>query len=215
MHKEYYAILSTVATERSAVGDFSLVVVDRDGVIRNECAVLVKEQYERFMVLKSDDISDPLQLVNLEARYNAYLDLLQTGNRMLASKKAINGWLGRCIETYNPKLVSYNLHLHAERCSKTGIDLSGFQSKYCLHEAAKTGICSSSEYKDFLQLRRTENREVAHENGAPATEVDAVIEFIKGKGFEVPSTALETIKDVDIPIFKALLAVDGFCGALF
>ena len=46
-------------------------------------------------------------------------------------------------------LTAYNLAFDKSKCLNTGIDLSGFNSEFCLWQAAVGNICNTKKFRQF------------------------------------------------------------------
>jgi len=134
--KQFFAILDTETTISDTVADFAIIIVDREGKIHNQCAVLVAGHYGNHELFHDKNANDIWGYAGLEKRKANYATMLESGSRMLASTNAINKWINQAIGKYNPSLTAYNLPFDLAKCENTGIDLSGFNSRFCLWQAA-------------------------------------------------------------------------------
>ena len=107
--KQFFAILDTETTMENTVADFAIIIVDRAGTIYNQCAVMVKDHYGKFELFHDKAANDIWGYAGLERRKANYVDMLNSGKRMLASTNAINKWIAQAIGKYNPQLTAYNL----------------------------------------------------------------------------------------------------------
>ena len=124
--KQYFAIIDTETTINDTVADFACIIVDRNGTIYNQCAVMVKGHYDNMELFHDKTANDIWGYEGLNKRKKQYVALLDNGTRMLASVNAINKWINQAIGKYNPTLTAYNLAFDYSKCANTGIDLSVF-----------------------------------------------------------------------------------------
>lgn len=203
--KQFFAIIDTETTMNNTVADFAAIIVDRKGIIHNQCAVLVKGHYDKYELFHDKAANDIWGYEGLEKRKAAYLNMLNSGSRMLASVAAINKWLQQAIGKYNPELTAYNIAFDSEKCENTGIDLSGFKGKFCLWQAAVGNICNKKPYKQFVLNNHGFNNVTAKGNMTLKTNAEIVAGFISGDFKEEPHTALEDAKEFELPILVELL----------
>jgi len=203
--KQYFAILDTETTMENTVADFAIIICDREGKIFNQCAVLVNEHYGNFELFHDKAANDIWGYAGLEKRKANYVKMLDNGTRMLASVNAINKWINQAIGKYNPSLTAYNLAFDLDKCEKTGIDLSGFTSKFCLWQAAVGNICNSKQYKQFVLDNHGFNKPTQFGNMTVKTNAEIVCGFIKGDIIDEPHTALEDARDFEMPILTEII----------
>lgn len=203
--KQFFAILDTETTMENTVADFGIIIVDRKGVIHNQCAVMVKGHYDRFELFHDKAANDIWGYDGLERRKAHYVEMLNSGKRMLASVNAVNNWIQQAIGKYNPELTAYNLAFDLDKCEKTGIDLTGFKSKFCLWQAAVGNICNTKQYKQFVLDNHGFNNRTQFGNMTAKTNAEIVAGFISGEFKEEPHTALEDARDFEYPILIEIL----------
>lgn len=148
--KQFFAILDTETTINDTVADFAIVICDRNGNIYNQCAVLVHGHYGSMELFHDKNANDIWGYSGLQKRKAQYTAMLDNGLRMVASVNAINKWINQAIGKYNPTLTAYNLAFDLTKCANTGIDLSGFNSKFCLWQAAIGNICKPKNTNSFV-----------------------------------------------------------------
>ena len=203
--KQFFAILDTETTINDTVADFAIVICDRNGNIYNQCSVLVKDHYDTMKLFhdpKANDIWGYQGLQKRESQYNAMLD---SGVRMLASVNAINRWINQAIGKYNPTLTAYNLAFDLAKCANTGIDLSGFNSKFCLWQAAVGNICRTRKFKQFALDNHQFNNATKHGNMTFKTNAEVVCGYLNNNITTEPHTALEDARDFELPILTNIL----------
>lgn len=203
--KQFFAILDTETTMENTVADFAIIIVDRKGIIHNQCAVMVKDHYDKFELFHDKKANDIWGYSGLERRKNNYVEMLNSGKRMLASVNAINKWIDQAIGKYNPELTAYNLAFDLDKCEKTGINLAGFKSKFCLWQAAVGNICNTKTYKQFVLDNHGFNNRTDYGNMTAKTNAEMVAGFINGEFKEEPHTALEDSRDFEKPILCEIL----------
>ena len=203
--KQYFAILDTETTMENTVADFAIIIVDREGKIYNQCAVMVADHYGRFELFHDKMANDIWGYQGLEKRKANYVEMLTSGKRMLASVNAINKWILQAIGKYNPTLTAYNLAFDLDKCEKTGIDLTGFADKFCLWQAAVGNICNGKQYKQFVLENHGFNKPTQFGNMTVKTNAEIVCGFITGNIIDEPHTALEDARDFESPILVQVL----------
>ena len=203
--KQFFAILDTETTMENTVADFAIIIVDRNGIIHNQCAVLVNEHYGNFELFHDKAANDIWGYAGLERRKAAYVEMLNSGVRMLASVNAINKWIAQAIGKYNPELTAYNLAFDKDKCKNTVIDLSGFKSEFCLWQAAIGNICGKKQYKQFVLENHGFNNKTQFGNMTVKTNAEIVAGFISGNIIDEPHTALEDARDFEKPILIEIL----------
>lgn len=203
--KQFFAILDTETTMQNTVADFAIIIVDRQGKIYNQCAVMVKDHYGKFELFHDKAANDIWGYAGLERRKANYVEMLNSGRRMLASVNAINKWIQQAIGKYNPELTAYNLAFDLDKCEKTGIDLSGFTNKFCLWHASSGNICQTKQFKQFVLDNHAFNPVTAKGNMTFQTNAEIVCGFIKGELTEEPHTALEDARDYELPILLEVI----------
>ena len=203
--KQFFAILDTETTINDTVADFAIIIVDREGTIYNQCAVLVKNHFDKMELFHDKNANDIWGYGGLIKRKANYDNMLDNGVRMLASVNAINKWINQAIGKYNPTLTAYNLAFDKSKCANTGIDLTGFNSEFCLWQAAIGNICNSRKFKQFALDNHAFNNVTAHGNMTFKTNAEIVCGFINGEFKTEPHTALEDAKDFELPILTQII----------
>ena len=203
--KQYFAILDTETTMQNTIADFAIIIVDRQGKIYNQCAVLVAEHYGKYELFHDKNANDIWGYAGLIKRKANYTAMLDSGARMLASVNAINKWIQQAIGKYNPTLTAYNIAFDVEKCEKTAIDISGFTSKFCLWQAAVGNICNTKLYRNFVLENHCFNKTTEYRNMTFSTNAETVAGFIKGEFTLEPHTALEDARDFELPILAEVI----------
>lgn len=203
--KQYFAILDTETTIENTVADFAIVICDREGRVYNQCAVLVAGHYGNFELFHDKNANDIWGYGGLEKRKAAYVEMLESGKRMLASVNAINKWIAQAVGKYNPQLTAYNFAFDKDKCEKTGIDLSAFTNSFCLWQAAVGNICGTKQFKQFVLENHAFNNVTQFGNMTLKTNAEIVCGFINGEFKEEPHTALEDARDFELPILREIV----------
>ena len=203
--KQFFAILDTETTISDTVADFAIIIVDREGKIHNQCAVLVAGHYGNHELFHDKNANDIWGYAGLEKRKANYATMLESGSRMLASTNAINKWINQAIGKYNPSLTAYNLAFDLAKCANTDIDLSGFNSKFCLWQAAVGNICNKKAFKQFALDNHAFNNATKLGNMTFKTNAEIVCGFITNNFIEEPHTALEDARDFELPILTTII----------
>lgn len=206
MSRQYFAIIDTETTCRDTVADIAIVICDRSGRIYNQMAVLVKGQFDDCELYYDNRKRDKLwSFENALKKRKHYDTLLQNGTRILRSVQAINTWIGKAIQVYDPILTAYNLPFDVSKCRATGIDVSGFSDRFCLWSAASGNICNTREYRQFVVDNHLFNKPTAKGNMTFQTNAEAVFSFLHGQVVTEPHTALEDAIDFELPILVHIL----------
>lgn len=203
--KQFFAILDTETTMQNTVADFAIVICDRAGTIYNQCAVMVKGHYDNMELFHDKAANDIWGYAGLEKRKANYVEMLNSGKRMLASANAINTWINQAIGKYNPQLTAYNLAFDTDKCANTGIDLTGFSNRFCLWQAAIGNICNSRQFKQFALENHAFNKPTQFGNMTMQTNAEIVAGFINGGFVKEPHTALEDARDFELPILREVI----------
>lgn len=198
-------ILDTETTMENTVADFGAIICDRNGIIHNQCAVLVNGHYGTFELFHDKAANDIWGYDGLIKRKQAYHNMLNSGSRMLASVNAINKWIQLAIGKYNPELTAYNLAFDKDKCNKTGIDITGFKSEFCLWQASVGNICNKKQYRQFILDNHRFNNVTKFGNMTFNTGAETVCGFIKGVMADEPHTAIEDARDYELPILVEIL----------
>jgi hypothetical protein len=203
--KQFFAILDTETTMQNTTADFAIVICDRNGTIYNQCAVMVKDHYGKFELFHDKAANDIWGYEGLERRKANYVNMLNSGKRMLASVNAINSWIQQAIGKYNPQLTAYNLAFDKDKCERTGIDLAGFSNSFCLWQASVGNICGSKQFKQFALENHAFNSPTQFGNMTFQTNAEIVCGFVTGDYKKEPHTALEDARDFELPILREIL----------
>lgn len=203
--KKFYAIVDTETTIANTVADFACVIVDTQGNIHAQCAIIIGAELDKGLFF---DVKNPLwSEQNAKLKEANYRKMLADGTRVLASVGAVNRWLAKAIGKYNPELTAYNLAFDREKCLNTGIDLTGFVNSFCLWQAACGNLCKTKAYRQFVLDNHLINNATALRNMTYKTNAEAVTGFLIGEFTTEPHTALEDAVFYELPILKKVLGM--------
>lgn len=210
--KNYFLTIDTETTQDSLVADFAATITDKKGNIVNQCAVLVasvyddEENHPLFHI--HGDAGDLWSKAGLPIRYDRYNRMLANGTRMLATIPAINSWLAKARQAYNPVLTAYNLAFDLDKCVNTAIDLTMFERRFCMWYAAYSVFAHTKKYRQFVLDTHAFNSVTDHGNMTFKTNAETMARFVLGTPEleDEPHTALEDIVDYELPILNALLS---------
>ena len=159
--RHFYLIVDTETTKKQTVADFGAVVVTKQGRIVEQFGAMVHGHFGK-LPLFSDPSADPAAFwseQSAQRRAKNYDDMLESGERSIASPQLINQWLARVNAQYSPALTAYNLAFDLGKCRNTRINLGQFGTRFCLLKAAKKQIGTLAEYHEFCQRSRIPNRQ--------------------------------------------------------
>lgn len=208
--KQFFAIVDTETTMIDTVADLGIIICDREGVIYNQCAVLVAGHYGTHELFNDKAANDIWGYAGLEKRKAAYAEMLHSGVRMVASVNAVNKWIQQAIGKYDPEVTAYNLAFDKDKCKNTGIDIAGFKGSFCLWQAAVGNICDKKAFKQFALENHAFNKPTQQGNMTVKTNAEIVAGFISGEFKEEPHTALEDARDFELPILREILRRKGW-----
>ena len=203
--KQFFCIVDTETTINDTVADFAALIVDREGKIFAQCAVLVRGHYGDMKLFHDKHASDIWGYAGLQKREAQYVAMLDSGARMLGSVPAINRWLALAVGKYNPMLTAYNLAFDTSKCQNTGIDLSIFSDRFCLWHGAVGNICKAKAYRQFCLDYHLFNAPTDKGNMTFKTNAESVCGYILGEFKTEPHTALEDARDFELPILQAIV----------
>lgn len=208
--KTYYIIVDTETTITDKVVDFGAIVVDSKGNVIETFSALVLETFgidELFYDTKAKGI---WARESVSRRMENYNDLLDAGERIIASTKLINNWLLSMVSRYNPTLTAYNIAFDNAKCQNTGIELGIFTKSFCLWSAAVGNICRSKAYRKFVIQNHLFNNVTDKGNMTYSTTAESVCGYIKGVFNIEPHTALEDARDFELPILMHIIKKKGW-----
>jgi hypothetical protein len=208
--KQFFCIVDTETTIGDTVADFGAIIVDRKGKIFTQCAVLVRGEYGDKTLFHDKNKSNIWGYEGLRKREQAYIAMLESGKRMIASVSAINRWLNQAVGKYNPALTAYNLTFDIGKCANTGIDLDIFTDRFCLWQASVGNICTSKKYRQFCMENHLFNAPTEKRNMTYKTTAESVCGFVRGEFIVEPHTALEDARDFELPILQYILKRKGW-----
>ena len=190
--KHYYLIVDVETTGDQRVADFGAVVVDRKGNVIASLAVLVEGIF--------GEADFHWALGNPKLTLAKYREILERGERAIASPAYINRWLAEINAAYAPVLTAYNIGFDWGKCRNTGIDLAMFSRRFDLMMAAKTVIVPTAEYEAACY----ENGWFT-DGGKLSSKADHVARFIDPTLPAEPHTALEDARDYEAVILHSII----------
>ncbi len=203
--KQYFAIIDTETTIADTVADCAIIICDRNGVIYNQMAVLVKDQFDTTELFYDKNAKGLWSIEYAKEKRIKYNNMLNAGSRTMASVNAINNWINLAIGKYNPILTAYNLPFDNSKCQNTGINLTGFTDRFDLWAAAVGNICKTKAYRQFCLENHLFNNVTQQGNMTFKTSAESVTGYLAGNMTDEPHTALEDIIDYELPILKHIL----------
>lgn len=202
--KQYFMIVDTETTNDNQVFDFAAIIVDREGNIHNQCAIIVKDNIEKELF--SDPSGRGLWSVSYAQQKKAnYYKMLDSGQRMVASVNAINRWLEKVNAKYNPIMTAYNVGFDQGKCANTGIDLTIFKSSFCLWHLACQIFATKKQYKQFALDNLYFGDKTEKGNMTIKTNAEVMCHYVTGRNNDEPHTALEDAQYFELPILVAIL----------
>ena len=213
MKKDYFIIIDTETTQDQKVADFAAVVVDRQGRIKAQCAVLVDgiltDSANHPLFFDSKAAPDALwSRKSADRRYEGYSKMVKDGTRMVASVAAINRWLERARGEFDPILTAYNLSFDAGKMTNTGIDHTIFSRRFCLWHTACVKWAKTKAYKNFVLGVHGFNSPTKLGNMTYKTNAEVMARFVLGDADlpNEPHTALEDVIGYELPILQKLVS---------
>lgn len=208
--KQFFCIVDTETTVKDQVADFAALIVDREGKIFAQCAVLVRGVYGEQTLFHDANKSNIWGFEGLRKREQGYIAMLESGQRMIASVAAINRWLNQAVGKYDPALTAYNLSFDAGKCANTAIDLGIFTDRFCLWQASVGNICQSKRFRQFCMENHLFNAPTKLGNMTYKTDAESVCGFVRGEFITEPHTALEDARDFELPILQHIIRRKGW-----
>ena len=210
MPKKYFLIVDTETTDTQMVADFGAIVCDKQGNIVASCGVLVAEFYtdrDAHPLFTNGNNDELWGRKSLKRRYANYDRMVKNGDRMIATVPAINRWLAKVAVKYRPVLTAYNLAFDADKCSRSGIDLTIFEKQFCLWRASAAKWGQTKPYLQSVLDQLAFNPPTKHGNMSYKTTAEAMARFVLSNPElpDEPHTALEDARDYERPILVELV----------
>ena len=205
--KQFFLIIDTESTINDHCADFGAMIVDKQGNIHKEIAILVGDFYQKEQLFFDKNAKEQIwQLAGLKRREDNYINMVNSGQRMIASVNAINRWLDKANMQYHPELTAYNLPFDLRICENSGIDLSMFEKRFCLWQLAIGHYGNTKKYKNFILQNHAFNSPTDKGNMTFKTNAEIMASFINGAMLPPePHTALEDIKFYELPILQSII----------
>lgn len=221
--KQYFFICDTETTCKDTIADFAGIIVDKKGKIYQQIAVLVDGHYGKFKLFHDARNAEEIwTLTGLRKRNEVYKNMLNSGDRMMASPQAINKWLKLAIGTY-PNLVftAYNSKFDLGKMKKTGIhfadpnlsyeqlvhlekmgeNVHGFHDYFCLMYAAQNEVKGKKDYVQHCLDRKWVTPKLNLR-----TNAECMAEYVQDRKLpSEPHTALEDVLYYELSIFEWLI----------
>ena len=213
--KKFFAVVDTETTmplkdvHTGLVADIAIVICDKHGNIVNKLAVLVRNIYgvEPLFYIHDESEDSVWSPQGKDRRITTYNEMLDQGSRMMASVAAVNRWIAQAVAQYNPVLTAYNLKFDEAKCLNTGIDLSMFNSRFCLWNAAYSKWAHTKSYLSFALSIHAFNNRTDKGNMCMKTNAEVMARFCLGAPDlpDEPHMALEDVIGYEIPILIKLV----------
>jgi len=217
--KDYFLLLDTETTQQfkateereeipAYVADFGAVIVDRKGKEYARCAVMVAGIFGEFPLFYTSNLEDAVfGKHTLDRRNEKYAEMLDTGQRMLASVNAINRWLENVKGKYDPYLTAYNLSFDTGKCLNTEIDLTIFDKKFCLMKAAQDKWAHKKDYLQMVLETHSFNNRTKFGNMSFQTKAEIMARYVLNEPDlpDEPHCALEDVLYYELPILTKLV----------
>ena len=202
--KHFYLIVDTETTTKQTVADFGAVIVDRQGQIIDQFGAMVLGHFGKFDLFYDPSAADSefWSWQSGKRRAKNYNEMLDSGERSIASVGLINQWLAATKARYNPVLTAYNISFDLDKCRKTHINLGIFNQKFCLMKAAKRDIGVLADYQQFCYDKGLLTAKLKQ----PQMTADSMAKYISGADLaDEPHTALEDARDYEAMILAYIL----------
>ena len=202
--KHFYLIVDTETTTKQTVADFGAVIVDRQGQIIDQFGAMVLGHFGKFDLFYDPSAADSefWSWQSGKRRAKNYNEMLDSGERSIASVGLINQWLAATKARYNPVLTAYNISFDLGKCRNTRINLGIFNQKFCLMKAAKRDIGVLADYQQFCY----DNGLLTAKLKQPQMTADSMAKYISGADLaDEPHTALEDARDYEAMILAYIL----------
>lgn len=201
--KEYFLIVDTETTITDKVFDFGAVVCDRHGNIVSKCAVIVQESVNDELFY--DNSNAEWSKANASKKRDNYINMVNSGIRIVASANAVNRWLEKVNTKYAPTLTAYNIAFDQGKCANTNIDLTMFNNRFCLWHLACQIFATKKDYKNFILQNHYFGNRTKFGNMTIKTNAEIMAHYVTGSYSVEPHTALEDAQLYELPILVAAL----------
>jgi len=200
------------STMTDKVADFGAVISNRKGEVLTSCGILVKGFYDdpdNHCLFHNEKAGNLWKAEQLNDRYQAYENMLDSGTRMMASIHAINNWLMMAKAQYDPILTAYNLPFDVSKCRNTGINLDMFDKRFCLWSACITAFAQTRKYRQYILENHLFTNRTDLGNMSYRTNAEVMTRFILGDINipDEPHSSLEDILGYEKPLLDRLLKV--------
>lgn len=207
--RKYFLIIDTETTMGQKVADFGAVVVDKHGTIYNRCSILVRGVFgiDPLFYIPNEDAEATFSQDSRDRRFVLYNEMIEQGSRQVATVAAINRWLEQVAAKYNPTLTAYNLPFDVDKSQNTGIDLSMFNSRFCLWRACVWKFAHTKKYLNFVMQTHAFNPPTKFGNMSFKTNAEVMSRFMANDPDmpNEPHMAIEDVIGYELPLLVALV----------
>lgn len=212
MRKHLFLIVDFESTMTQLGADLGMVLCDRSGNIIQTYGFLIKgiyDQPDQHTLFHNEQSADLWKLENLNARYQAYENMLENGSRCMATVGYINNLLCQINAQYKPILTAYNLAFDANIGRNTGVNLDQFSRRFCLWSACISAYATSKPYRKFILDNHLFTNRTALGNMSYRTNAEVMTRFILGNPElpDEPHTGLEDILGYEKPLLDAVCKI--------
>lgn len=206
-NKQFYLLADTETTINQHVSDFGAAVFDKQGNIFEHCAVLVNDFKHEPLFHDKNSSHELWNLRGLANRTKRNQDMLESGERSMASVNAINRWLERVHAKYgNIAMTAYNLPFDVDKMNKSNINAAMFTNRFCLWQLAIGHFAGSKKYRQFvLDNHYFTNKSQKVGAITMLTNAEVMSEFLTGVKAAEPHTAYEDIINHEAHILHAIV----------
>jgi hypothetical protein len=200
--QHFYLIVDSETSKSGKVADIGAVLINRKGDVLEQFGCMVSGVFGKLELFSDpsaleDDFWSEQSAVR---RTKNYYEMIESGERSIASPALINTWLRGIKNRYNPVVTAYNYAFDLSHCRQTGINLGIFENSFCLMKAAKAHIVDEN-YIEFCHKHDLLTKKLRR----PSTTADTMSKFILGIDLaDEPHTALEDALFYEAPILKYL-----------
>ena len=146
----YWLVLDCESSMDRHVIDFGALLYDRKtSKVLNQCGLIINDFYSKEKLFYNSD-GGLWGIKNLKKRELAYTNMLDNGDRMLASVAGLNKWLQKIGAVYgdNLTLTAYNITFDLNILSNSGVILPSVNTQ-CLWALACHFFASRKGYVKF------------------------------------------------------------------
>lgn len=201
--QHFYLIVDSETSKSGKVADMGACLVNRQGDMLEQFGCMVSGVFGKLELFSDPSAKDSEFWSEQSAvrRTKKYYEMIESGERSIASPALINNWLRGIKNRYNPVVTAYNYSFDLSHCRQTGIQLGIFENSFCLMKAAKAHIVDET-YMNFCHKHNLLTKKLRK----PSTTADTMSKFLLGIDLaDEPHTSLEDARDHEAPILKHLI----------